>query len=56
MASTIKENTEEFAYIACPNADITGCDKAIIMKGYCMAGFYCTEDCAYAWPPGKDNA
>jgi hypothetical protein len=56
MASAINQEPEEFSYIQCPFRNITGCDFAFMIKGYCTKGQYCIQNCAYAWMTVKDNA
>jgi hypothetical protein len=56
MASIIKHNNDDFSYAKCPFEDITGCEYMMIIKGYCMAGHYCIQDCAYAWSSVRNDA
>lgn len=55
MASVVWDESKEFLHVKCPFHDRTGCDFAIIVKGYCEAGKHCIQDCAYTWLPAGDK-
>jgi len=46
----------EWFYVQCPFSEITECVRPMIIKGYCMLGMYCIENCSYAWISARDDA
>ena len=56
MIKNKDEGNVGWFYIQCPFSDSTGCAQPIIIKGYCMNGVYCVENCSYAWLSAQDNA
>jgi hypothetical protein len=56
MAFAERADNDRLFFIKCPLPDDYGCDHMPVMKGYCIAGLHCIENCAYAWISSVDDA